>query len=515
MTPRIAPLELALDQPGSADATTVRRVAAFAAAIVTMAIVVVLLGAIQLEAFPQFATFHAGFIFLVDAITAFVLFGQFRYRRMPSYAMLAGAYLFSSLVAVPFLLAFPGALREGVLIGGRQSSIWIWHLSHTLFPALVLAALARQRRGDDGPLQESRLSRHIAITVASVVALTAAIAILTIVFHDGLPVLIDGARGPLSSAFYLIGGIAAAVTAAAMALAWRLGWQRRTILDLWLAVALTASLADVAASLGAYARYTVGWYFGRVEAMIAASVLLLVLLGEVNRLYGRLAAAMMDLSRANDSLEGLVAQKETLIAGLKRSEEEIRQLAFHDALTGLPNRRLLMDRIAQALAHARRHQHSMAIMFLDLDRFKQINDTLGHEAGDELLKQVAARLRRCVRSEDTACRSGGDEFIIVLPEITHPRDAALVAEKVIRAVSEPVIVGDHRLQVTTSIGIAVYPVAGPDDLQALMKKADTAMYSAKAAGRNMFRFYGDLAPGADAHSPAELQSPTQEPISLA
>ena len=131
----------------------------------------------------------------------------------------------------------------------------------------------------------------------------------------------------------------------------------------------------------------------------------------------------------------------------------------------------------------------MAIMFLDLDHFKQINDTLGHDVGDELLKVVAKRLSTCIRSGDTVSRQGGDEFVIILEEVAHYQDAALVAEKTIKTLSEPVMVREHELHITTSIGIAIYPVNGTDDVLELMKKADMAMYSAKEAGRNQFRFY--------------------------
>lgn len=173
----------------------------------------------------------------------------------------------------------------------------------------------------------------------------------------------------------------------------------------------------------------------------------------------------------------------------KNDEAHIQQLAFFDVLTGLPNRRLLSDRLDHALAQARRFKRSLAVMFLDLDHFKQVNDTLGHAAGDELLKIVAGRLQACVRSGDTIARQGGDEFIVVLAEIARPGDAAGVAEKIIQAIGEPVQIAGTPLGVTTSIGIAVYPVDGSDDAQELLKKADRAMYAAKAAGRNAYRFF--------------------------
>ncbi|MGE5467635.1 MAG: diguanylate cyclase domain-containing protein [Ignavibacteria bacterium] len=492
--------ELALDQPGSADAAVLRNVLAFVLVIGILGAAVVAFGQVQLDPYPQFATFHAGFVLLVDAITSFVLFEQFRYHRRTIYVVLACAYLFSALVSIPFLLSFPGALRADGLpaIGAKQSSIWVWHCWHVIFPALIAAALLPHHERGEPAVRPEHVSRWVLGATASATGLAAGVAVAVTIFHDDLPVLINGARTPLSSAFYVAGGIAAAATLVAMMLAWRLGWQRRTILHLWLAVSMTAFLVDVAASLAAYTRFTVGWYFGRVESMLAASLLMLVFLREADRLYRHISNAVTDLSHANDRLKRMVEERDLLVAQLKRSEEQVRQLAYYDSLTELPNRRLLLDRLGQALAQARRHHYSMAVMFLDLDRFKQINDTLGHEAGDDLLRQVAVRWRSCMRSGDTVCRSGGDEFIVVLPEIAQVQDAALVAGKMVNALDEPVVVAGQDVRVTTSIGIAVYPIDGTDDVQELMKKADRAMYAAKAQGRNCYCFYGEVANAAQA-----------------
>jgi len=176
------------------------------------------------------------------------------------------------------------------------------------------------------------------------------------------------------------------------------------------------------------------------------------------------------------------------ISERKAVELQIQQLAYYDSLTNLPNRRLLADRLDHALNQARRFGRLLAVMFLDLDRFKQINDTLGHDVGDELLKQVAVRLGLCVRAGDTVARTGGDEFVIILAEMAHAEDAALVAEKVIAALEEPVRVQGQALTITTSIGIAVFPGEGDDGMQELMRRADLAMYQAKEAGRNAYCF---------------------------
>lgn len=184
----------------------------------------------------------------------------------------------------------------------------------------------------------------------------------------------------------------------------------------------------------------------------------------------------------------LIAQIED-ITDRKRSREQIHQLAYYDALTTLPNRRLLKDRLKQSIAKAKRYQRPLALMFMDLDNFKLVNDTFGHDMGDKLLKVVADRLQACVRGIDTVCRQGGDEFIIVLSEITHPEDAAVVANKIIDTINKPISLNENDVHITTSIGIAIYPVNGTDDARELMKKADLAMYETKNKGKNGFSFF--------------------------
>ena len=170
-------------------------------------------------------------------------------------------------------------------------------------------------------------------------------------------------------------------------------------------------------------------------------------------------------------------------------------LAQHDFLTGLPNRLLLTERLSQAIGLARRHSKEVALLFLDLDHFKNINDSLGHAIGDLLLQSVAARLIACVRTTDTVCRQGGDEFVILLAEIERTQDAAHVADTLITAFAAPHLVDGHELHITLSTGISVYPADGViaetalQNADALMQNADTAMYHAKAIGRNNFQFF--------------------------
>ncbi len=172
----------------------------------------------------------------------------------------------------------------------------------------------------------------------------------------------------------------------------------------------------------------------------------------------------------------------------KQVEEQILHMAHHDALTQLPNRTLLHDRIGQAIAQAQRNREVLALLFIDLDRFKTVNDSLGHPVGDRLLKAVGERLMTCTRGSDTVARIGGDEFVVLLADLKQPEDARHVAQKVLDSLSEPLTIDGHELKVTPSIGICAYPHDG-EDVETLMRNADTAMYYAKQMGRNNFQFF--------------------------
>jgi diguanylate cyclase len=166
------------------------------------------------------------------------------------------------------------------------------------------------------------------------------------------------------------------------------------------------------------------------------------------------------------------------LALLTQKESKARHIAYHDELTGLPNRRLLQDRLKQAVAQAARHDKQVAVMLLDLDGFKSINDRLGHPVGDQLLQQVAKRLSDCVRVADTVCRYGGDEFVVMLPEFEDGDTAAAVAEKIRAQLETPYVLGSELITVRASIGVAEYPDDG-SSYRALIKHADSAMYRAK------------------------------------
>lgn len=174
----------------------------------------------------------------------------------------------------------------------------------------------------------------------------------------------------------------------------------------------------------------------------------------------------------------------------KQMQQKLEEMATHDFLTGLPNRVLLLDRFNIAAALAHRNKARLAVMSLDLDKFKTINDTLGHDAGDQVLKAVGARLTGIIRASDTLARVGGDEFILVMMETKRMEDSADIARKILDAFKEPWMVDGHQLHLSTSIGIAIYPEDG-QDLETLTKQSDAAMYYSKGHGRNQFKFFGD------------------------
>jgi diguanylate cyclase (GGDEF)-like protein len=194
------------------------------------------------------------------------------------------------------------------------------------------------------------------------------------------------------------------------------------------------------------------------------------------------------LRKANEHLVVAAMESQKLVESVQTAKMELDHLAHHDVLTNLPNRTLLLDRLTQAIELTHRQGKQLAVMFLDLDRFKYINDSLGHSVGDQLLQAIARRLVSCVRNSDTVSRQGGDEFILLLPSIEHAEDAALCAKKILAAFALPYPIDQHNLHIGVSIGISIYPDDGRD-ADSLISSADTAMYHAKESGRENFKFF--------------------------
>ena len=194
------------------------------------------------------------------------------------------------------------------------------------------------------------------------------------------------------------------------------------------------------------------------------------------------------LQQANAHLVIASIEAHKLTEQIELAKVQMDHLAYHDVLTDLPNRMLLQDRLEQAIEVAQRQDRPLALMYMDLDRFKHINDSLGHTVGDQLLQSVARRLMECVRQSDTVSRQGGDEFVLLLPLIEHAEDAALAAQKMLAALTQSHHVAGHDLHISVSIGISIYPDDGRD-AQTLIKCADTAMYYAKESGRNNYKFF--------------------------
>jgi diguanylate cyclase (GGDEF)-like protein len=201
-------------------------------------------------------------------------------------------------------------------------------------------------------------------------------------------------------------------------------------------------------------------------------------------LHTRIKFALQQEKRLNQKNQLLEAE----ISTHKSYEAELTEQANFDALTHLPNRTLAMDRLHQALSLASRHQRKMMVMFIDLDHFKQVNDTLGHAAGDELLIQAASRLQSIVRESDTVARLGGDEFLMIVQEVSALEGAEVIGDKVMEYFNQPFKIEGHELYITTSVGIALYPTDGKD-MDTLLQHADTALYRSKEEGRNAYRFY--------------------------
>lgn len=524
-----------------------------------------------------------------NLITVYMLLGQLLSERRPALGILAGTYLFSGTIIVPYMLTFPSVFApSGLLDAGPQTAAWLWVCWHASFPGGVLAFALASKRGIAVALSPHGARLLAAALALLVPSLTVAITMLTTVGHRLLPVLVRGTVfTPLISFTSPIGIVLIGLGLLALAVLVT-GHRQHSVIETWLVVAVLACVLESAMNLWVPSRYTVGWYIARPYALASASVVLLALLYEVNRLYRRLMQseapfrtlveqapigtcivddrgvfeavnqALADIygysvaelrgqpagmlarheqgtaliggspARQDDPLtstsEGTVAGKHgatlTLLAtkvsligndghprcawfvvditGRKRIEEQLVHVAHHDALTGLPNRRLFNERLESAVAALAHQPSTLVVLLIDLNHFKEVNDTLGHQAGDALLCEVARRLRETLRPTDMVARLGGDEFAALLPH-TGESGALHVAQRLGVALDAPLHIHGHALAVDMSIGIALAPDQA-SDATTLLRFADIAMYLAKAAGTRFAVYQAER----DQHSSTRL-----------
>ena len=202
----------------------------------------------------------------------------------------------------------------------------------------------------------------------------------------------------------------------------------------------------------------------------------------------RHVALSWSVAPGHETTYGKVLLSMVDITDRKLAEDAIKRLAYHDSLTGLPNRLNFNARLVEALTQAKQRSEKLAMMMLDLDRFKEINDTLGHRVGDELLRLVAIRLKNVIRKTDVVARMGGDEFLVLLPRLGRESDSMEIAEKIVALFKQPFMINDQKLHITTSVGVVIFPYDG-NDSETLTRNADIAMYQAKARGRNTYQRY--------------------------
>lgn len=315
-----------LDDPGGAGPRTRLKCLVAAVLIVASCIIAFIFGGRKLPEFPQFIPIHATGVFLTDTITAVMLFGQFSRQRLPSYLPLASAYLFTAMLSISFLLAFPSALQtQGGLIGGPQSAIWLWHIWHILFPVLVTASVLTHRSVLGVPIAPAKAGSAITAACAGAAVLAAASVLLVTLGHDLLPIVLHPLANPqVTPAFYVATLVAAAAAAISLVVVLPLARGGST-LHLWLSVAMTAFLGDVSLGLVAEARYTVGWYFGSIISLVASSSLLVLLLVETNRHHLVLSRTYDHLAKINAELHSVLVERNTLNAEVRDQNDRLKK----------------------------------------------------------------------------------------------------------------------------------------------------------------------------------------------
>lgn len=555
------------------------------AAIVTAAVLIVIVAitfpyaqvpgtAVQ----PFLPAFIAAVLFC-ELITAYLMLSEFQVTRSPALLVLAMAYLYTGLITIPHLLTFPGVFSEtGLLNAGTQTATWLWVFWHGGYPFLVFLYVLTEARFGKIRLTLKQAKLGLWAALGTIVVLIAGLTLLAlaadqllpqIIQKDNFNILITSGIGPIVWILNLL---------AFSSLLWFA--RGRTVVQLWLTVAILASLLDVTLTLFSGSRYSIGWYVARLNSILSAALVLGTLLYEIRILYYRIVQqerifrtifefaavgiARIDLNQkpleANEAFQQMLGRGEeelhaqslsdfthpddikkdsralnellngkranyqvekrylhkngsmvwgnsivSLVRGLedepeffigmveditkrKEYEEQIRFQAYHDALTQLPNRLAFSEKLNAAAIEAENTNEKLAVLFIDLDGFKKVNDTWGHDTGDLLLQEVAARLLKCVKPDDIVARMGGDEFTMILPNLMGGDYPIEVADAILITLNQSFILSGHPVSVGASVGISLYPDHG-EDASTLMKHADMAMYKAKESGKNRYVLY--------------------------
>jgi diguanylate cyclase (GGDEF)-like protein len=435
--------------------------------VVTIAAVLFLIGLpfswIQLPYIWAFIPIYESWLVLLDLITAVLLFGQYAILRTRALLVLGSGYLFTATITVMHAISFPGLFTPAGLLGGGETTAWLYSFWKSGFVCFLLAyALLKDEKPQArGPMRRARV--NVMTAALGVFMVVAALTLLATFGRHILPTLMDGDRYALFSR-----QISAVEWIPAVLVLWLL-WRRcRSVLDLWVLVAacVTALEVALASSLNS-GRFDLGWYLGRTYGLAAMSFVLLMLLLENNRLYARLAD----------------------------SRAELRRLAVIDPLTRVANRRAFDDALDEEWRRAVRNNTTIALLVVDVDRFKAFNDVHGHVTGDHCLRMVADTLAGNVRrAGEMVARYGGEEFAILLPGSDLAKGSEL-GQRLLAAVRMlDVTSGASKPHITISVGVAsMSPAREADPIDPgateLVKAADRALYAAKAGGRNQVMEY--------------------------
>lgn len=446
---------------GRVPATPAVRLAALVVVslLVGVTLVVAPRAAVLVPVLPGFLPAFASVVVLADVLTAYLLWGQARAGEEPALVVLAVTYFGTAALVAVNAWWFPATFLVSARHAG-EAAAWAWAFSHILFALGAIAyGLYPAPRGQPRAFLSS--ARRIAFVMASLVA-----GAIVLAQSGHMPPLLG--HGPFFKLPRFLLGLMPAVMALAVGVL-VVRRKARTVLDTWLLVAMIGMWCDVGLMHWGGGRFAVGWYGAHAISLAASLTVLMACLFEVNWLYRRLVLREARMSDAN--------------ASLRAANSELATVAERDELTRLLNRRAILARLAESFAAWRRGGPAFSVLMIDLDHFKVINDEVGHLAGDEVLAQVAQRLRTMVRASDAVGRYGGEEFIIVLSD-TSAEGARRAALKLMEAVRTMSFCYEGRtLRATVSVGgTAVHEGdACPD---ALIARADRALYAAKRDGRN-------------------------------